>query len=90
MKFDKSCDLIIKGINRMLSRMFRIKNMAEAIRLEKKWKEELECALGVIADDFDYEELRCRGRLCEYARWKTLQKMINIYVDAVMLKGLLS
>ena len=77
------CNKVRKKTEKLLKRMFGYKSIKIAISEKKKLVNELESLAGKSIYDFTMQDVR--KDVYKYAKWRTLDRILSIYLDLVSL-----
>lgn len=80
---DNYCDRTRKKTERLLKKMFGFSCVKEGFSEMKNIKKQLEFCAGKNIKDFNMNDVRNYSYL--YARYRTLDKILSIYIDLVSL-----
>ena len=77
------CVKVKKKTERLLKKMFGYKTLAEGLSARTELIKWLEISSGKDIDKFDMNDVRRYG--CLYVKYRTLDKILSIYIDLVSL-----
>lgn len=80
---DDYCEKMRKKTERLLLKMFNYKTIKEAFDERKYLISELKKSTGKDIADFEVQDIRKNPYL--YARYKTIDKILSIYIDLITL-----
>ena len=80
---DRYCNLVRKKTEKLLKKMFGFSSVKDGIREKNSIKKFLENCAGKNIADFTMEDVKKNSYL--YAKYRTLEKILSIYLDLVSL-----
>lgn len=80
---DNYCDRTRKKTERLLKKMFGLKSVKDALSERKEIILQLEKSAGKKVTDFNMNDVKKEPYL--YAKYRTLDKILSIYIDLVSL-----
>lgn len=82
-KLDKYCSKIQKETEKILYKVFWLKiSIKDYIKLKNTYKDYLEKLTGKDILKIDTDDIKLYKVGCLYAKYKTLEKILNIFVEA--------
>ena len=86
-EIEKYCRSIKKKTERLLKKMFGFPNLKYAIEMKKYLSERLENMSGKKIDEIKIEDVKGWSFGCyELAKYKTLKRIIDLYLDSTSLQ----
>ena len=83
---DSCCSDIQKRVKKLLKRIFGIRSGADGMSERLRCRELVEKVIGKRLEDITWDEIK-KSKFCyEYSKYKTLDKILELYVGSVYLQ----